>query len=737
MSLLDDRFQIEHAEYYVDKMFGDRKGYVSVVFGHNPKLSKPRFEEDDFRPKYYDWPAQRDDLIEDVDDALNHNDVKHENIEIFICPALRKVPSRRQGTHAPLLWVWADMDHRPTESQLDRIRGLGAMTVLSGSEGHRHVYLELDKPVSATAHKALCLALKDAVGAKDSKIAENDLLRLPGTLNWKTADPKQVFLKSTGRRARSAAYWVKQLTSMTGRDWSYYADHAKATTPRDLGVVKDVPRPKLKGESLKAYRYNPDNDGQRHDAIYKLVRTMKEEGYTRDQTHATLHTYAPALSKWNTDWRISNDVDRIWQKAKIADRPTVAQTIAADDDGLEQPELQFHHWQTVVHRVRTSPPPRYLFQGVWVEGDYGVVYAMDKAGKSWAMLDAAISCASGTAWMDKWECNAAGPVIICFGEGSERKQIRRADAIARSKGLTDEQFQALPIVPLFSVPTIADDVHLAELEAKIAEVRPALVIIDPFYLAASGADSANLNAMGVLLRRIQLVCQRHNAALMISHHWNKTGNGDAHSRASGTGLTAWGRVLISIELPNGDGLTDAITKRSSVMMRWHIKGDEVSSEQAEFTREVWEDSPGDLSCQMNYLIIQNTAESVDKMQPIKNAPTLQRISDMLSENAGGLGVRQLLRTSKETGRPIGQKTLMTSLDLLELHGFIQVKESTGQGMPKKHILVRPFTRDLLDPLGRLKNNTGEASTPQITMPRPRSSGSFKPATRVVIDMSRT
>lgn len=730
ISIADDRFDIDQGIFYLDEMFGERKGYVSIVYGHNPRTTKPRFAEDDWQPKYYKWPSQRDDLIEDVDNALNHPDVIDENIEIFICPALRKTPERTRGSHAPLFWVWADMDHKPTEDQIDRINHLGGMTVLSGSDGHRHVYLPLDKPVTAVLHKALCLALKDALGAKDSKIAENDLLRLPGSLNWKRPEPKRVFLKSRARRPRPASHWKRILCLMTNKSWDTYADEARATTPKDLGAINPTKRPKLKGASLKAFRYNPTNDGQRHDAIYKLVRTMKEDGYTRDQTHATLHEYPPAVSKWGSEWRISNDVDRIWQKYKI-DRPDdkpVPAHLAEEDDGLEQPELQFHVWGKVVERVRNAPPPRYLFQGIWVEGDYGVVSAQDKAGKSWAMGDAAISCASQTSWMDTWACEVGGPVIICFGEGSERKQVRRLEAIARSKGLTDEQFLDLQIHAMFSVPQIGDDQHMLELETKIQQVKPALVIVDPFYLAAAGADASSLSGMGALLQRIQLACQRHGAALMVSHHWNKTGNGDAHSRTSGVGLTAWGRVLISIEVVS-EGI-DADTKRSTVKQQWHIKGDEISSQVFVTTRDVWEDTPGDLTSRMNYQLSDQGEAAVpaNTHGPKVKVTTVERIMDTLKDNRGGLSFRGLMDVSKDRGTPVTQPSLRKYLPLLEQHGYIRIEKTEGRGNQHLHTFIKPFKRSDLEndafPLitTPINNRYGKAASPRqldMSNARPR------------------
>lgn len=689
----DDDQDNTHA--YLKAMFGERSGYVAVTFGHNPRLTKPRFDKDDWREKFYQWPQQYMDLIGDVDSALNHPDTLNEHIEVFICPGLRDKPSRRAGDNKPLMWVWADLDSTPTDDAIERINNLGAMSVLSGSEGHRHVYIPLRKPVNNVDHKALCRLLKDVIGAKDSKIAENDLLRLPGTLNWKKREATKVVIKRHHRAPRRTNGDLRDtMMDMVGpsKSWDGYRNKALASEPAQLGDVVDVPVPRLKKESKKCFAYQPTTDGtKRYEAIYKLITTMHEEGYSRDQIHVTLYEYPPAVSKWSIE-KIARDVDRTLSKLTTV---SLVETDDDIDDGDDGPQLLFHDWGSVVRRVESAPAPQYLFNGIWVEGDYGVLSAPDKSGKSWAMLDAAISAASGTAWMNRWECIASGPVIICFGEGSERKQIRRAKAVAASKGITGDEFEDLPIHPMFSVPQINDPDHLRELEDKIREVHPALVIIDPFYLAASGADSSNLVHMGTMLNKIQLVCQRHNAALMLSHHHNKSsstnGNTDVHSRSSGVGLTAWGRVLISITT-DGPAHTNASMK-SSVSLEWNIKGDEIADQRVDMIREVWEDEPGDLSSDMNYNIIISDQVTAELSKPLTAVPTMEIVSEIIQSNAGGLTAVQIQAEHMEMKkRRIGVSTLDTVLKQLVLHSYIQ--EGSSRGNRKvPYLSIRPFTRE--------------------------------------------
>jgi hypothetical protein len=690
--MIDDRINVEQAEYYLDRLFGEREGFVAVAFGHNPRTIKPRFAKGDFRGKYYSWPDERNALIDEVDDLLNSPETRRENVEIFINPALRKKPSREANTHAPLRWVWCDVDHTPTQDELDRINQLGAMTVLSGSDGHRHVYVPLNKGVSARSHQALCRALRATLNG-DDKIAENDLLRLPGTLNWKTINPRQVWLKSAGRGAQEPDKLRDMLANMTNRDFSEFEGEVTDDQSDSTDVSLDHVAPKLSKlpvEVKKAFQYQPD-PGKRNNAIFLLIATCKEQGLSREDTHALVRKYPPAISKWGSPWKISNDVDRIWQKC---DGPEDGHTHDQSDDGDDQPDLIFHPFATLADRVDSAPPPQFLFEGIIVQGDYGVLSAQDKAGKSFSMIDGAVSAASGTSWMGRFKTLTPGPVMLCVGEGSERKQVRRIRAVAEHKGLTPEETNKLPIHILLGVPSIKDEDHLQDLEKAMREIKPVLVVIDPFYLAAGGVDFAKLSDVGQALQPIQQMVQRYGAALILSHHWNKTGNGDPHSRTSGVGLTAWGRFLISIELPQSDVNVDYTTGKTTVLQRWHIKGDEVLTESFDVEREVWTDDQYDLTSQMHYttrLVDDNTSK---KRTPLKNTAMMEKVSAILSDNLDGLGVRAINRELCQLNgqRTVQTRTLQVVLDQLVLHGYASTHEVTRRGQTKPYFHIKPFTR---------------------------------------------
>lgn len=94
------------------------------------------------------------------------------------------------------------------------------------------------------------------------------------------------------------------------------------------------------------------------------------------------------------------------------------------------PRLLIEDVAEVASRVRSAPAPGWLARPVWPEDAYGVIAAESKAGKTWAVLDLAVAVAAGTPWMGTYATGSGGRVLVFLGEASERKTIRRLDAVA-------------------------------------------------------------------------------------------------------------------------------------------------------------------------------------------------------------------------------------------------------------------------------------------------------------------
>lgn len=320
-------------------------------------------------------------------------------------------------------------------------------------------------------------------------------------------------------------------------------------------------------------------------------------------------------------------------------------------------ELQAHQVptfgvQTLRQLAGQERDPRpWLVDGIIVSGQAGVLGATPKAGKTMMGADMAFSVASGTLFLGIRQC-AQGPVIVCLGEGSTTYFRQRLYAIGRSRRYSREQVDALPIAITERTPIVADDIDLAGFANVLLTSRqawgrdPALVIVDPWYLAAGGeAEIGNIHSAGRLLERPRLVVsalprferdtpitdaydrpviwtmpavdrfgnpicdasgnptyrdtpvivnKSPDPALMIVHHYNRDKSSVGAERFSGAGIWAWGRFLIAFdEDPDRirtDSYKDDKRQPTDVVFRVEVSGENVATRPFAVRRIMWTDN---------------------------------------------------------------------------------------------------------------------------------------------------
>jgi len=110
--------------------------------------------------------------------------------DIYLCPYPLSGQRRDKGSAVALDKVHCDGDDGVDLGKASNIPGVCA--VGSGTPGHAHVYAGLTRSVPPHQHEALCRGLGHYLGAKDPKFSDNDVLRPPGTWNFKPrADDKK------------------------------------------------------------------------------------------------------------------------------------------------------------------------------------------------------------------------------------------------------------------------------------------------------------------------------------------------------------------------------------------------------------------------------------------------------------------------------------------------------------------------------------------------------------------
>lgn len=304
------------AGQYLDSLFGKRTGYAAVAY----KDKGQSWQEQTFA-----WPRDRTKLLKWAE--------IHQDANVFICPALRQSPVRIKGDMQSTRWLWADVDWDkvPADRQsevLDRIERLGTLVVQSGSGDNRHVYVQLDRDLERQDHFRLNAGLRDYLYA-DAKHADNSLLRLPGTTNWKTevGSPVEVYTNDGDVHTVDDLMKIRAFAKAR-KDVDV---SSVAWTPAEVSELPRRIRSMCQMTSEEAIaRY-----GNRHKAVWAVTGELHKRGLEPDQIHTLMDTFPPALDK-NDDEHNGYDVHRDVEKRLIWDRANeVVEEEPDEDEGFE------------------------------------------------------------------------------------------------------------------------------------------------------------------------------------------------------------------------------------------------------------------------------------------------------------------------------------------------------------------------------------------------------------------
>lgn len=297
-------FDREQASEYLGKLFGDAEGHVAVAV----KGTDESWEERTFA-----WPDDRSRLLAW---ARDHTATAN----VFVCPALRSKGSRAKGDGKAMRWLWADVDwdkvpEARRERVQERIDKIGTYIVGSGTGDNVHVYVKLREEVSPAEHLMLNTGLRDHFYA-DNKQADSSLLRLPGTVNRKTADGSPVGVVGGHGKSVSAA----KLRGL--KAWA----NVRAT--RTDGVIGDWTPVDVSGVKIRWRRMArmsvDEGTGRykkRHLAVNAVVKDLIKAGLSADQIHTLMNDFPCAIAKRDDEhfaYDVHKDIERIFRKNEDA-----------------------------------------------------------------------------------------------------------------------------------------------------------------------------------------------------------------------------------------------------------------------------------------------------------------------------------------------------------------------------------------------------------------------------------
>ncbi len=173
---------------------------------------------------------------------------------------------------------------------------------------------------------------------------------------------------------------------------------------------------------------------------------------------------------------------------------------------------------------------RWLIDQLWGASSVGVIGGAPKCSKTWLALDMALSVATGSACLNKYDVPEPGPVLVYLAEDALTVVRERVDGMARQRGLDLDAVD----VHVITAPTLRLDrgPHRTQLLETARRMQPRLLLLDPL-VRLHGIDENNAGEVAQLLAYFRSLQRELDCSVVLVHHTRKNAAGGA---AAGQGL---------------------------------------------------------------------------------------------------------------------------------------------------------------------------------------------------------
>jgi RecA-family ATPase len=161
---------------------------------------------------------------------------------------------------------------------------------------------------------------------------------------------------------------------------------------------------------------------------------------------------------------------------------------------------------------------RWLVSDLWSEEAVGIVGGEPKSGKTYLVLDLAVSVAAGTPCLRRFPVSRRGRVLLYIAEDPLDEVRRRLEGICAVAGLKLADLD----VQVITEPTLRLDLELVSrrLYETVAKLQPRLLILDPFVRLHRIDENAS-GEVAPLLAYLRELQRRHAVAVLVVHHAKK------------------------------------------------------------------------------------------------------------------------------------------------------------------------------------------------------------------------
>jgi len=175
-------------------------------------------------------------------------------------------------------------------------------------------------------------------------------------------------------------------------------------------------------------------------------------------------------------------------------------------------------------------PTPFLIEDLIVDQAIAMMLGSWKVGKTWVLLEFAVSIVTGRPAFGRYEVANPGPVIVVLEESGRAALHRRLDALRRGYALEADALADLHFAANRRV-RLNDEVWKARLLAAGRVLQPRAILLDPFVrLKGADVDENIQREVGPVLDFMRDLRDESGAMVMFVHH---TGHNDRdHGRGS-------------------------------------------------------------------------------------------------------------------------------------------------------------------------------------------------------------
>lgn len=478
-------------------------------------MSFKRGKKGDKRYKWVDEPYCWDDSPMPWINAMIR---KYQGWDIYFCPtpfmAAPDGTSKRQSQYVKSTnLLWSDIDDGNPKLLMPNILWK------SGSAGHHQGIWFINKKLKPIKTAQLNKGIAGFLGADPSGYDLSQVLRLPGTTNWKTKAGRPVELVHW----KEKKYLYSELTQHADKTASI-SEYENHKVPDKVDKEKLLARLKKK---KKLYdRLMVDECEDRSTQLYGLIPSLTSADFTPDEIFWMLKgTYLGRHYK--SDAKMIDDIHRTIKKTK-------ANFKVKSKSRDKKPSDDFESVASLVSR--DIPPPKWLVEG-WLEyGPPAMMAGQAKAGKSTLLRELAVSVASGMDFMNdsEYPVHRKGTVLFIQEEDSEGKVRDDIIKVIDAKGCGTD-------IPLYFMNMKGfkfDDENMEKIETAIAKYEPTLVIFDCLYRMIESGELNNADDMRSIQDWLSLLSSEYETTPLLAHHYGKQKESD-RSALKMLGSSTW------------------------------------------------------------------------------------------------------------------------------------------------------------------------------------------------------